>query len=110
MKTNDYDEDALRAWDEELLESLDRVVDAFSSEDNLDSALDDGIFSADTILSDYKGVAPDQDPVLATEDVFDVVPSEVNAVFDYTEYTRFGLWTSETIASAADEDGPPIRV
>ena len=32
------------------------------------------------------------------EDVFDVVPSEVNAVFDYTEYTRFGLWTSETIA------------
>ena len=50
MLTNEnYDEDALRAWDEELLESLDRVVDAFSSEDNLDSALDDGIFGDDTI-------------------------------------------------------------
>ena len=35
-----------------------------------------------------------------TGDVFGVVPSEVNAVFDYTEYTRFGLWTSETIAPA----------
>ena len=43
-----------------------------------------------------------------TEDVFDVVPSEVNAVFDYTEYTRFGLWTSETIASAAEEACDPV--
>ena len=42
---------------------------------------------------------------LTTKDVFAVVPSEVdnvlveNPVFDYTEYTRFGLWTSETIRS-----------
>ncbi len=43
--------------------------------------------------------------ILTTGDVFDVVPSEVNAVFDYTEYTRFGLWTSETIASDGDPDG-----
>ena len=39
-----YEENTLRDWDEELLESLDRVVDAFSSEDNLDAALEDGIF------------------------------------------------------------------
>ena len=32
------------AWDEELLESLDKVVEAFSSKANLDEALDDGIF------------------------------------------------------------------
>ena len=47
-------------------------------------------------------------PALTTGDVFGVVPSEVNAVFDYTEYTRFGLWTSETIASDGDPpDGDP---
>ena len=40
-----YDEDALRDWDEELLESLDKVVEAFSSEANLDAALEDGIFA-----------------------------------------------------------------
>ena len=46
-----YDEDDLTAWDEELLESLDKVVESFSSEDNLDSALDDGIFADATAAS-----------------------------------------------------------
>ena len=47
--------------------------------------------------------------LLMTGDVFGVVPSEVNAVFDYTEYTRFGLWTSETIASdGPDADDPDV--
>ena len=95
-----YDEEVLRDWDEELLESLNGIVYAFSSEDNLDAALDDGIFSDEIISSSYMG-AGENEPLLTTKDVFDVVPSEVNAVFDYTEYTRFGLWTSETIASAA---------
>ena len=98
-----YAEEALRDWDEELLESLDRVVDAFSSADSLDAALDDGIFAdvADT-MSSYLAEG-EADPALTTKDVFAVVPSEVNAIFDYTEYTRFGLWTSETIASSNPE-------
>ena len=106
--TNDYVQATLEDWDEELLENLERVVDAFSSEKNLDAALKNGIFGDDTILSSFKAA---EDQVvglpLKTEDVFDVVPSEVNAVFDYTEYTRFGLWTSETIASSMNEDGDP---
>ena len=60
----------------------------------------------------FKSDNPETDTtLLMTGDVFGVVPSEVNAVFDYTEYTRFGLWTSETIASAvpADQD-PAIRM
>ncbi len=53
---DDYDEDALRDWDEELLESLDKVVEAFSSKANLDAALDDGIFGddADAIASELQ--------------------------------------------------------
>ncbi len=101
-----YVEDTLRDWDEELLESLDKVVEAFSSKANLDAALDEGIFGAAAILSSYKAVGTN-DPVLTTGAVFDVVPSAVNAVFDYTEYTRFGLWTSETIAAAATATGDP---
>ena len=103
-----YTEEALRDWDEELLDSLDKVVEAFSSKANLDEALDNGIFGADAILSSYKVAAPAEESALMTGDVFDVVPSEVNAVFDYTEYTRFGLWTSETIAPATTEDGPDV--
>ena len=107
----DYDENTLRAWDEELLESLDRLVVAFSSKDNLDEALeDDDIFGADTILSSYKVVEGAKESVLATKDVFEVVPSKVSAVFDYTEYTRFGLWTSTTTPSGepdADTVIPP---
>ena len=36
---NEYDEDALTAWDEELLDSLDKVVEAFSSKANLDAGI-----------------------------------------------------------------------
>ena len=64
--SEDYDEEALMEWDEELLESLDKVVEAFSSEANLDEALDDGIFGEDAdpvILSSFKAVGED-DPVL----------------------------------------------
>ena len=50
MPNTAYVEEALRDWDEELLESLDRVVDAFSSADNLDAALEDGIFAGATIV------------------------------------------------------------
>ena len=39
-----YVEDTLRDWDTMLLESLGKVVEAFSSQANLDAALDDGIF------------------------------------------------------------------
>ena len=104
INETDYVEDTLRDWDTMLLESLGKVVEAFSSQANLDAALDDGIFGdvADADSS-FKG----EDPALATGDVFGVVPSEVNAVFDYTEYTRFGLWTSETIASANPATDPP---
>ena len=55
--------------------------------------------SDDTIESNFKVDSTSRTtPLLVMKDVFDVVPSEVNAVFDYTEYTRFGLWTSETIS------------
>ena len=47
--------------------------------------------------------------LLMTGDVFGVVPSEVNAVFDYTEYTRFGLWTSEKISSQVPADQDPAQ-
>ena len=81
---------------------------AFSSEDNLDEALEDNeIFGADTILSDYKAVG-DADPELTTKAVFEVVPSKVNAVFDYTEYTRFGLWTSTTTPSGNPDEDPVV--
>ena len=92
---------ALRDWDEELLESLDKVVEAFSSEDNLDAALDRTTTESLVMLlfCPYFKVGKQHEDVLMTGDVFGVVPSEVNAVFDYTEYTRFGLWTSETIPS-----------
>ena len=72
-------------------------------------ALDDGIFG-DVSNTDtrFKSDTPDTDTtLLMTGDVFGVVPSEVNAVFDYTEYTRFGLWTSEKIAPAANADDDP---
>ena len=78
-----------------LLENLGKVVEAFSSKANLDEALDDGIFGDVTFDNTGYKADPDTDnePTLTTAAVFGVVPSEVNAVFDYTEYTRFGLWT-----------------
>ena len=60
-----YDEEALMEWDEELLESLDKVVEAFSSKANLDEALDDGIFGDDADPATlFKAVDPENDPVL----------------------------------------------
>ena len=65
------------------------------------------VLSTDTL---FKSDNPETDTtLLMTGDVFGVVPSEVNAVFDYTEYTRFGLWSSAKISSQVPADQDPAQ-
>ena len=99
-----YVKEALESWDKNMLDRLERIAEAFARAANLKNAFKDrGVFEG--VEGDLSIYTRTNDPI-AIDDVFGRIPSKVNIIFNYTEYTRFGLW-NETSYNPLNEDGNP---
>ena len=90
---NDYPRDGADADDVKGLAAIDELLDALSSADDLEEALDDG------------GLFHDGNPfsTVSAGDIYGRVTSQTIALFSSTDYTRFGAWRRESSPNAEAE-------
>jgi hypothetical protein len=87
---NDYPRDGSDADDVKGLAEIDELLEALSSADDLEEALDDGGIFHDG--NSFSGAS--------AGDIYGRVVSSTKVLFSSTDYTRFGAWRREASANA----------
>ena len=93
FSATDYPRDGSDADDVKGLATVDELLEALSSADDLEEALDDG------------GIFHDGNPfsTVSAGDIYGRVTSQTRVLFSSTDYTRFGAWRRESSPNAEAE-------